>query len=149
MRDNIHSPKDLLGGILRGMLENMTKEQQAGTQVLRGWEGIVGKALAEKSRVVDIRKDCLHIAVREGGAMQLMLMKKRDILYKLSRQYPGLDVKDIHVFVDKVPEQAFEKEQKQRPMQKMQIEEKTKNEISDEEFKALMQRIKAYSREKK
>lgn len=145
MRDDFHSPKNLLGQLLRGMLQDMTKEQQAGVQVLRGWEGIVGKALSEKSRVTDLQKDCLHIAVREGGAMQLMLMNKRQILYKLGKQYPGLNVKDIHVFLDKAPEPAHKKEQ--QPIKQHVIEKKAKDDVSDEDFKAIMQRIKAYSRQ--
>lgn len=79
--------------------------------------------------------------------MQLMLMKKRDILYKLGRQYPGLDIKDIHVFIDKAPEQIFRKENTSKSPKQVQIDPKTKDKISDEEFKALMQRIKTYGRE--
>lgn len=145
MRDDFHSPKNLLGQLLRGMLQDMTKEQQAGAQVLRGWEGIVGKALSEKSRVTDLQKDCLHIAVREGGAMQLMLMNKRQILYKLGKQYPGLNVKDIHVFLDRAPESTHKKQPP--PIKQRVIEKKTKDDVSDEDFKAVMQRIKAYSRQ--
>ena len=145
MRDDFHSPKNLLSDLLRGMLQNMTEEQRAGARVLRGWEGIVGKALSEKSRVTDIQKDCLHIAVREGGAMQLMLMNKRQILYKLGKQYPGLNVKDIHVFLDKSPEPAHKKEQ--QPIKRHVIEKKAKDDVCDEDFKTIMLRIKAYSRQ--
>lgn len=147
MKDNFHSPKNLLGELLRGMLQNMTKEQQVGAQMLRGWEGIVGKALSEKSRVTDLQKDCLHIAVREGGAMQLMLINKRQILYKLGKQYPGLNVKNIHVFLDKEPVVTQRKEQK--PIQRHVIEKKDKDNISDKDFKDIMQRIKTYSRQEK
>lgn len=145
MNNDFHSPKNLLSKILHNILENKTPQQKVNLQVIRGWEGIVGKTLYEKSRVTDLQKDCIHIAVREGGAMQLMLLNKHQILYKLGKQYPGLNVKDIHVFLDKTPEPVYKKEQ--QPIKQHVIEKKIKIDDSDEDFKAIMQRIKSYGRQ--
>lgn len=147
MDKDFYSPKNLLSRILGEILENMPLEQRAGKEMVRGWEGIVGRALSEKSRVADLQKECLHIAVREGGSKQLILMKKYDILKKVNKQYPGLTIKDIHVFIDKSPQRSIISERPEQT-ERTDEEKKTKKEITDKEFKLMMQRIKSYGRQK-
>lgn len=146
MSDEFISPKKILGKILKGLIRD-TPQYRAGMEMMDGWEAVAGKILAEKSRVSDLKNDCLHIAVRDMGVMQLILMKKYDILNNLRKRYPRLNIKDIRVFKDN--KLRFDEFSQKKEGKKISFEEEQrKNKEDDKEFQALMQRIKNYGKSK-
>jgi len=64
------------------------------------WENIVGESLAEHSRIYEIANGNLFVEVDHPGWMQLLLMKKPQILRAVKRKVPALDVKDIRIKVN-------------------------------------------------
>ena len=70
------------------------------SSIFGSWERIVGQSLAEHSHIYEIVNKSLFIEVDHPGWMQLLLMRKPQILRAVKRKVPSLDVKDIRVKVN-------------------------------------------------
>ena len=68
--------------------------------VFGNWAGIVGESLAEHSRVYEIRNGALYVEIDHPGWMQLLLMKKRQIIVMVRRKYPELKIRDLRARVN-------------------------------------------------
>ena len=87
--------------ILARILEE--KGREIGTtysSVFGGWSWIVGESLAEHSRVYEVKNRNLFIEVDHPGWMQLLLMKKPQILRTVKRKYPVLNIRDVKIKVN-------------------------------------------------
>jgi hypothetical protein len=87
--------------ILARLLDDKNKRlAQAYSSIFGSWEQIVGQSLGEHSRIYEIANKSLFIEVDHPGWMQLLLMKKTQILRTVKRKVPSLDVRDIRVKVN-------------------------------------------------
>lgn len=79
------------------------KGRKTGTtysSIFGGWSSIVGESLAEHSRVYELRNSNLFVEVDHPGWMQLLLMKKPQILRTVKRKYPVLNIRDVKIKVN-------------------------------------------------
>ena len=81
------------------------------SSVFGTWSEIVGESLAEHSRIYEIANRNIFVEVDHPGWMQLLFIKKPQILRVVKRRYPAMDIKDIKVKVNlsypaTVPEEA-------------------------------------------
>jgi hypothetical protein len=87
--------------ILARVLDDKNRKlAQTYSSIFGSWEQIVGQSLAEHSRIYEIINKSLFIEVDHPGWMQLLLMRKQQILRVVSRKFTSLDVKDIRIKVN-------------------------------------------------
>ena len=86
--------------LARVLDEKNRKLGQAYSSIFGAWSQIVGESLAEHSRIYEIANRNLFIEVDHPGWMQLLLMKKPQILRAVKRKYPDMEVKEIRVKVN-------------------------------------------------
>jgi hypothetical protein len=79
------------------------KERQAGetySSVFGAWSQIAGGSLAEHSRIYEISGSNLFVEVDHPGWMQLLLMKKNQIIRSVRKRYPALNIGDLKIKVN-------------------------------------------------
>jgi hypothetical protein len=86
--------------LARVLDEKNRKLAQNYSSIFGTWSEIVGESLAEHSRIYEIGNGNLFIEVDHPGWMQLLLMKKPQILRVVKRKYPVMYVNDIKVKVN-------------------------------------------------
>jgi hypothetical protein len=87
--------------ILARVLDDKNRKlAQTYSSIFGSWEQIVGQSLAEHSRIYEIINKSLFIEVDHPGWMQLLLMRKPQILRVVNRKFTSLDVKDIRIKVN-------------------------------------------------
>ena len=88
------------GDILKEILKDkMYREAVTFSSFFRGWDMIVGDPLSLHSKVIDIQNNALLIIVDHPGWLQLLHMKKRNILKRIKKLYPEFTIKDLRVRV--------------------------------------------------
>ncbi|MDR1626697.1 MAG: DUF721 domain-containing protein [Spirochaetia bacterium] len=60
------------------------------------WRKVVGDAIADHSRIFNLRKGALIVEVDHPGWVQMLRMRQEGILQRLSRAYPDLGIRMIH-----------------------------------------------------
>ena len=87
--------------ILARVLDDKNRKlAQSYSSIFGGWEQIVGLSLAEHSHIYEIINGSLFVEVDHPGWMQLLLMRKQQILGALKRKVPSLKVDEIRVKVN-------------------------------------------------
>ncbi|MCD6120805.1 MAG: DUF721 domain-containing protein [Spirochaetales bacterium] len=90
------------GNILKKYFETLNIDKKTGSvSLFRGWNAIVDSGLASHSEVIEIEKSIIFIRVDHPGWAQTIAFKKKNILKKIKKKYPDLDIKDIRVFINK------------------------------------------------
>ena len=85
---------DLLEAFLR--LHNITGGEEY-VAFFKSWHRIVGTDLAAHTRVTDIKNGALKVEVDHPGWMQILQMKKEEILSRVSAKYPQLEIRTLHM----------------------------------------------------
>ncbi|NBB90445.1 MAG: DUF721 domain-containing protein [Spirochaetes bacterium] len=85
---------DLLEAFLR--LHNITGGEEY-VAFFKSWHRIVGTDIAAHTRVTDIRNGALKVEVDHPGWMQMLQMRKDEIVRKVAGKYPQLEVRNIHM----------------------------------------------------
>jgi hypothetical protein len=79
------------------------KQAQAGeaySSVFGAWSQIAGGSLAEHSRIYEISGSNLFVEVDHPGWMQLLLMKKNQVIRSVRKRYPALNIADLKIKVN-------------------------------------------------
>ena len=88
------------GDVLRGFL---TDEQAAAagrwSTFFSGWQKIAGTDIAAHSRVRDVKSGVVIVEVDHPGWLQMLQMKKEQILADMKKTYPELGIDNIRIFV--------------------------------------------------
>lgn len=90
------------GDILKNLsIFNSYDENKAVTysSMFSCWEKTAGKKLAEYSRIVDLNRKTLVVEVDHPAIIQLLQIRYREILQKIRKKYPELEIDDIRMFV--------------------------------------------------
>jgi hypothetical protein len=85
---------ELLEAFLR--MHNITGGEEY-VAFFKSWHRIVGTDLAAHTRVTDIRNGALKVEVDHPGWMQMLQMRKDEVIRKVARQYPQLEVTNLHM----------------------------------------------------
>ena len=80
--------------------EKNRKLGRAYSSIFGAWSEIAGESLAEHSRIYEIANKNLFVEVDHPGWMQMLLMKKPQILRAAKRKYPAMAFRDIKVKVN-------------------------------------------------
>lgn len=66
-----------------------------------GWERTVGTDIASHSRVREIERGTLIVAVDHPGWAQMIQLRKKKVLTACKKEYPELNIKDIRLVLDR------------------------------------------------
>lgn len=86
--------------ILRSIM-NDQEARRAGewSSFFKGWEAVAGNDIAAHSAVRDVKQGTVIIEVDHPGWLQMLQMRKVQILSKMQQRYPALEIKDMRVFL--------------------------------------------------
>lgn len=133
------------------------KGRELGTtysSVFGGWSWIVGESLAEHSRVYEVKNRNLFVEVDHPGWMQLLLMKKPQILRSVKRKYPALNIRDVKIKVNLTYQKTThvdvksEKEPKGTSIEQLREVDRIVSSVSSDELKGHLKRLFLKSIEK-
>lgn len=82
---------------------------QAGmySNFFNSWEFFVGKKFYGHSKIIEIYKNNLYVAIDHPGWLQLFLLREKELLNKIRKYHPQLKIKSIKF---KVEYKAFKEE---------------------------------------
>jgi len=76
------------------------------------WKDLAGIDLAAHSKPRDIKNDVLIVEADHPGWMQMITMKKREILREVRRRFPQIRIKDVRVVLYSGPQRSAQEELK-------------------------------------
>lgn len=87
------------GDALHQLLKTYDLEGKVGGSIFNAWKDIAGPEVSSHSKVKDIRNQVLLVEVDHPGWIQLMHMKKKQVLASVRRKYPELGIMDIRFYL--------------------------------------------------
>jgi hypothetical protein len=69
--------------------------------IFRNWKTIAGPDLEKHVKLLDIKNDLLITETAHPGWKQAVLLRKKAILDRINRLYPGLNIRDVRVNIIK------------------------------------------------
>ncbi len=138
--------------VLKKVLDEKWRQNSSGySSVFGGWPQIIGTSLAEHSQIYEISNRNLFVEVDHPGWMQMLLLKKRQVLQILKRKFPELGIQDLKIKVNPSyrsiipveqdqPEEAAESGDPKIEVQLQELEEAVA-EVRSEELKRRLKRL--------
>ncbi len=96
---------EILPGVISSMgLEDRMEE----LRLIKEWQSVVGKVVAERSHPREIRNEELIVAVDSNVWMQELWFRRQEILKRIGELFPRVAVKSIRFELDRDGEQKNE-----------------------------------------
>lgn len=118
--------------LFRYLKKTYSKMGKTYSEMFRSWERIAGQKLSEHSSIKELEKGTVIVETDHPAYMQMLQMKKGQILNKLQKAYPELDLKAIR-FINskKIVEKTISepKKRKENPEELEKLLQKLKNAI--------------------
>jgi len=89
------------GDILAEVLGGIHLEGETFVSFFDSWDKIAGTDISNHSGLSDLKNGILYVEVDHPGWIQLIQLKKREILKKAKSMFPQLDIRDIRIFLVK------------------------------------------------
>lgn len=86
---------DVINALFGGVQGLQTDKLREAPAFMRSWADAVGEKIASHSRVIDVDRGVVVVEVDHPGWSQQILFRKKTILSTLSRQFPGLEIKNL------------------------------------------------------
>lgn len=87
--------------ILARLIDEKTDAQSlAGSGVFRSWADLAGAPLSDHSRVYEVMHGQLCVEVDHPGWLQVLLLRKKQILHRVTRAYPQLAIRGLRARVN-------------------------------------------------
>jgi predicted nucleic acid-binding Zn ribbon protein len=84
------------GDVLRDYLkERGWPAEDPYAPLFRGWEGIAGRELGRRSRVVEVEDGVVIVEVDHPGWLQMLQLRKRQLLEAARKSVPGGRIEDL------------------------------------------------------
>jgi predicted nucleic acid-binding Zn ribbon protein len=91
-----------VGEILPRVIEIMGLEDRfEEAKLIRGWAGIVGPAIAKKSRPRAIKEGILFIEVVSSAWMQELWYRQKQIIERIATKYPRVKITGIRLEIER------------------------------------------------
>ena len=88
--------------ILKQILKNINVHNDIpAPSFFNSWEKIAGIDIANHSELEEIRNNILYISVDHQGWIQIILLKKQNILKAVRTLFPELNIQNLRVFYKK------------------------------------------------
>lgn len=90
--------KDILNQFMDTLdYSDYEKEQK----IENSWEKIAGIKISSHSKIKEIKNGVLVIEVEHPGWIQCILFEKKNIIGRINKRFPELNIKDLNIFVGK------------------------------------------------
>lgn len=90
--------KDILSQFMETLdYSDYDKEQK----IENTWEKIAGSKISSHSKIKEIKNNVLVIEVEHPGWIQYILFEKKNIIGRINKKFPELNIKDFNIFVEK------------------------------------------------
>lgn len=97
--------------VLASLFSNFdSEEMHQANSFISSWNEIVGEKIASHSKVIDVDHGSIIVEADHPGWSQQILIKKKQILNILSRNYPDLQIKNIIIRVVTECKEPYEKQ---------------------------------------
>lgn len=83
------------GDLLQDFFDNLKLTGKDEKTIVSSWEDIVGKELALNTRIKEIKKGILIIEADHQGWLQIINLKNRQIMDKISNKFPEKKITEI------------------------------------------------------
>jgi Dna[CI] antecedent, DciA len=98
---------DLVGKLFRNI---DSTEMQTYGELFSSWRAVAGTDIAAHSRILELTRGVLFIGVDHPGWMQILNMRKGDLLSSLAKRYPSLEIRNLRLLlIDGVPEEELKR----------------------------------------
>ncbi len=88
--------------ILKQILKNLNIQDNVPTlSFFNSWEKIAGIDIANHSELQEVKNNILYVSVDHPGWIQIILLKKRDIIKTVNTLFPELNIHNLRVFYKK------------------------------------------------
>ena len=89
------------GDFLREFFDNLGIPSKKSETIFSCWREIVGKEIGDHSKIVDIKKEIILVETDHPGWIQIINLKKEQILEKINKKFPEKEIKEIKVILKK------------------------------------------------
>lgn len=83
------------GDLLKDFFDNLKLNGIDEKPIASFWEDIVGKEIAQHTRVKEIKKGILIIEADHPGWLQIINLKKRQIIDKVIKEFPEKEITEM------------------------------------------------------
>ncbi len=89
------------GDLLKEFFDNIKIKGKEEETIFTSWEKIAGNDIAGHSRIKDLKKGVLTIEADHPGWIQIINLKKKQILERLCEKYPEREIEEIRIVLRK------------------------------------------------
>lgn len=91
-----------LSEVLEGALSSLGVEGLVDEyKVVKGWEKMVGRRVAEKSKARKINRGLLFVEVENNVWMQEIRFHEREIIAKIKRMFPEVRIRGLKLYMER------------------------------------------------
>ena len=88
--------------ILKQILKNINIQNEIpSSSFFNSWEKIAGIDIANHSEPEEVKNNILYVSVDHPGWIQIIMLKKRNILKAVRNLFPELKIQNLRVFYKK------------------------------------------------
>ena len=87
------------GDLLKEFFDNLGISAEKAENIYSSWKEIAGKEIGDNSGVVNIKKGIIIVEVDHPGWIQIINLKKEQILTKINKKFPEKEIKEIKVIL--------------------------------------------------
>jgi predicted nucleic acid-binding Zn ribbon protein len=89
------------GDLLKEFFDNIKIKDTGTDTIFTSWEKIAGTDIASHSRIKDYKKNILTIEADHPGWIQIINLKKNQIIQRISEKFPDKEIDEIMVVLRK------------------------------------------------
>lgn len=88
-------PENPLEGVLKNIINGITKKGALEEDVKAAWEGAVGEAAAKHSKVRSLKGGRLVVNIDDSSWLYELTLQKKEIIRKLGKSLKNSRIKDV------------------------------------------------------
>ncbi len=119
-----------------------SKESDNYSRLFNSWEAIVGKKIADYSRIRDLDNNSLIVEADHPAIIQLIQLNYQRFIAKLNQRYPELKISDIRILLK---DKSLKLQNKRITNDKSEKKSIDLSSIEDNSFKELLFKMKKRS----
>jgi len=89
------------GDLLKEFFDNLGIPSKNPENIYSCWKEMSGKEIAENSRVIDIKNEIIIVETNHPGWIQIINLKKEQIVKKINEKFPEKGIREIKVILKK------------------------------------------------
>jgi len=128
--------------------EHQLKEAERVSELFDMWTKLAGINIASHSKIADINRNLIFVQVDHPGWMQVIQLQEEQILRKIQKAFPALEIKGLRMFLsergaDPPPllQENSDTQQEKEISELGKADSEAVENIQDDEFKQLLKKL--------